>query len=455
MTTTDEPTPQGNDAPPPATGPEDDRPAGEQEWRARAPQGAPTLADAPAGPHAGAGPGTASGPWPDGSLGGPSIFARTARRPVSPVTLAGLLLVLIAFGAAIGGSEFGYFASRTFSWGTAGLNSGSSSISIVPTPAAPTSGTSGSSAAAAGVAAKVTPGLVDINTFMGYSGGAAAGTGMVLASNGEVLTNNHVIDQATSITATDLGNGQTYLARVVGYDNSADVAVLQLVGASGLHTVQFASSTPVRVGQSIVGIGNAGGTGGAPAVAPGDVTALDQHITATDALGGDSEHLSGLIGTSADIVPGDSGGPLVNDSARVVGMDTAASANGQPTASGARAFAIPANEVRAIAAKIIAGTTSAQVHIGGTAFMGVAVAPQSSKPGADVVGVMPNTPAADAGIGPGDVITAVNNARIASAGALTALLAHKAPGETVRVTYRDFNGSRRLVSLRLASGPAK
>ncbi|MGZ6840495.1 MAG: S1C family serine protease, partial [Frankiaceae bacterium] len=135
-------------------------------------------------------------------------------------------------------------------------------------------GTSGSTGIPAGssdaaIAAAVSPGIVDINTTLGYRGAQAAGTGMVLTSSGEVLTNNHVIEGATSITATDVGSGQTYTASVVGYDPSEDVAVLQLTGASGLQTVTIGDSSAVRVGQRVVGIGNAGGTGGTPSYAGG------------------------------------------------------------------------------------------------------------------------------------------------------------------------------------------
>ena len=92
------------------------------------------------------------------------------------------------------------------------------------------------------IASKVDPGLVDIVTNLGYQNGEAAGTGMVLTSTGEVLTNNHVINGATSIKATDIGNGRTYTAKVVGYDKTGDVAVIQLQNASGLQTVALSSS---------------------------------------------------------------------------------------------------------------------------------------------------------------------------------------------------------------------
>jgi S1-C subfamily serine protease len=124
------------------------------------------------------------------------------------------------------------------------------------------------------IRAATNPGLVDVVTTLGYQGAKAAGTGVVLTSNGEVLTNNHVVKGATSIKAIDKGNGRTYTAKVVGYDASHDIAVIQLQHASGLQTANLGDSSTVRVGDKVVGIGNALGRGGTPAAATGKVTAL-------------------------------------------------------------------------------------------------------------------------------------------------------------------------------------
>ena len=182
---------------------------------------------------------------------------------------------------------------------------------------------------AAQIASKVNPGLVDVVTTLGYQNGEAAGTGMVLTSSGEVLTNNHVIDGATSIKATDIGNGRTYTAKVVGYDKTHDVAVLQLEGASGLQTVSLSSASP-RTGQKVTALGNAGGKGGTPSKVTGTITGLNQSITASDESAGDAERLTGMIGHDAAIQPGDSGGPLVDTYGQVIGMDTAAPAPSPP-----------------------------------------------------------------------------------------------------------------------------
>jgi S1-C subfamily serine protease len=275
-------------------------------------------------------------------------------------------------GSGSSGNPFGNAFGGLGNSGSSG-NSGSGSSG--------SSGSSGPSDVNA-IASKVDPGLVDINTTLGYQQEQAAGTGIVLTSNGVILTNNHVIDGATSISVTDIGNHQTYTASVVGYDRTKDIAVLQLHNASGLQTATLGNSSNASVGQDVVGIGNAGGTGGTPSAVGGTVTALNQSITASDDGDGTSEQLSGLIETNADIQPGDSGGSLVNTSGDVLGMDTAASAgtsfqyNGD--SSGTQGFAIPIDTALSIAKTIEAGSGSSTVHIGETAFLGVEINPASS-----------------------------------------------------------------------------
>jgi S1-C subfamily serine protease len=235
------------------------------------------------------------------------------------------------------------------------------------------------------IAAKVDPGLVDVVTTLGYQSGKAAGTGMVLTSTGEVLTNNHVIDGATSIKATDVGNGRTYTAKVVGYDKTHDLAVLQLQNASGLQTVTL-SSAGAQSGQKVVALGNALGKGGTPSVVSGRITGLSQSITASDQGAGDSEQLTGMISHNAPIQPGDSGGPLANTEGEVIGMNTAASdssSSGSPSQSSqaqtaTQAFAIPITRASSIAGQIEAGTPSSTVHIGATAFLGVETSPSGT-----------------------------------------------------------------------------
>ncbi|WP_405061753.1 trypsin-like peptidase domain-containing protein [Kribbella sp. NBC_01505] len=180
----------------------------------------------------------------------------------------------------------------------------------------------------AAVASKVSPGLVNVNTVLGLENAKAAGTGIVLTSDGVILTNHHVIEGATSITVTDVGNGKTYVASVVGYDEDHDIAVLKLKDASGLQTAKLGNSDNVKVGDQVVGIGNAGGKGGTPTYAAGKITALDQAITATDQNGQDPENLKNLLQTDANIQAGQSGGPLANANGEVIGVDTAGNNGG-------------------------------------------------------------------------------------------------------------------------------
>ena len=166
------------------------------------------------------------------------------------------------------------------------------------------------------LAARVDPGLVDVTATLGYQQAVSAGTGMVLTPSGRVITNNHVIEGATSITVTDVGNHRAYTAALAGYDQGQDIAVLQLAAATELKTVSLSSSSSVTVGEKVLALGNAGGQGGTPAAAAGTVTALGQSITATDQFAGIPGQLTGLIQTDVPLQPGDSGGPLVSPPVR-------------------------------------------------------------------------------------------------------------------------------------------
>jgi S1-C subfamily serine protease len=289
-------------------------------------------------------------------------------------------------------------------------------------------------------------GIVEIDTVLQYQGAQAAGTGMVLTSDGEILTNNHVVDGATSITVTISSTGATYSASVVGTDPTDDVAVLQLTDASGLQTAHL-SNTAATVGQAVTGVGNAGGTGTLTAVS-GTVTDLDQSITATDSGGGGAEQLSGLIETDAAVQPGDSGGPLYDDATgAIVGMDTAASSGGP-----AQAYAIPISTAEAIAGQIERGVTSATIHQGYPAFLGVSIT--DGQDGATIAGVVSDGPAARAGLAAGDVITGVAGTTVASPEDLTAALAGHSPGQHVTVTWTDASGGSHSATVTLGTGPA-
>ena len=384
----------------------------------------------------------------------------------------------------------------------AGAAAGGLIGSLHPTSVSTATATSKTVLSASQIASRVDPGLVDVVSTLGDEQATAAGTGIVLNSNGEVLTNNHVIDGATSIKVTDIGNGRTYTAKVVGYDATQDVAVIQLQNASGLTTASLGNSSTVQVGDSVVALGNAGGKGGTPSVAAGTVTALNQSITASDEGSGNSEQLSGLIETNADIQPGDSGGSLVNSYGQVIGMDTAASSGTQVQSQSGQtaeqAYSIPINEATSIAQQIKAGTTTTDIHIGATGFLGVEIQPSSqgsdsgsggsggsggfggsgfggfggsgfggfggsqgsqgsegsSTNGVTIAGTLSGSPAANAGLTAGDVITSVGGQSVSTSQNIAQALVKYHPGDSISISWVDQSGQSQTTTVTLASGPA-
>ena len=295
---------------------------------------------------------------------------------------------------------------------------------------------------------------------------------MVISSDGLVLTNNHVIDEATKVSATLVTSGKTYTAKVLGYDSTDDVALLQLQGASGLKTVTMADSTKVKVHEAVLALGNAGGRGGLPSTAQGTIQALNQSIEASDSGAGTTEKLHGMIETNAPIQQGDSGGPLVNGSGAVIGMNTAANSTGYGADSTATTgFAIPINTALTIANQIKSGQATGNVHIGLAGFMGVNVADASTpsdcttggdgfgglgggqqpavSSGALICQVYPNAPATKGGLASGDVITSVNGSAISSADGLTKITAGSHPGDTFAINYVDQYGAHHSASVTL------
>jgi S1-C subfamily serine protease len=304
---------------------------------------------------------------------------------------------------------------------------------------------------AGSAAAPIGTGVVVIDTNLAYENGAAAGTGMVLSSSGEVLTNNHVISGATTIKVVVPNTGHSYAARVVGYDRSRDVAVLQLQHASNLKTVSAAGSSRVTIGATVKAVGNAGGSGSLSS-ATGTVTGLGKTITADDDQGG-SEQLTGLIETDAGVEPGDSGGPLLNSSGQVIGMDTAASTSyGYQAVAASDAYAIPIGKALTIARQIESGNPTTSVHIGATPFLGIQVASVDA-PGALIAGVLSGGPADAAGLSAGDVITRIEGRTVASPTTITTIIMTKKPGDKISIRYTDQSGAAHTVTVKLGSGP--
>jgi S1-C subfamily serine protease len=428
-------------------------------------------------------PGYPGGPSYPGGPGYGAGYGAPPPPPPPPVTHHKRALVITGAAALVIGAAAGGLINS--------VHIGSSGVATA---------TSKTSLTTSQIATRVDPGLVDVVSTDGDEDATSAGTGVVLTATGEVLTNNHVIEGATSIKVTDIGNGRTYTAKVVGYDASHDIAVLQLQGASGLTTASLGNSSTVAVGAKVVALGNAEGKGGTPSVASGTVTALNQSITASDELSSTDEQLTGLIQSNAPIEPGDSGGSLVNAYGQVVGIDTAASSQyqfqGQASSSDAatQAYSIPINEAVSLADQIESGTATGSVHIGATAFMGVAISSSSSSSGlgsggigsgglgsggyggygsggygsgssgsgssgqstsgASLQEVVQGSPAAKAGLAGGDTITSLGGQTVSSSESIQQILVKYHPGQTIQVGWVDAEGQSHTASLTLASGPA-
>ena len=298
------------------------------------------------------------------------------------------------------------------------------------------------------IAAKVNPAIVDINATTGT--GQAAGTGMIITSDGQVLTNNHVVEGSLTIRVTIAGHSGNYAAHVLGVAPGADVALIQIDNVSGLPTVTMASSSTLKVGDPVLAMGNALGLGGTPSVSAGTVTGLNETITASEG-NGQSEQLTGMIESNAPISPGDSGGPLVNSAGQVVGMITAGDVQGFRSQTSTVNYAVPADTALSFVNKIRAGEKSSDLIYGQVGFMGVSVrditqdvASQlgvSLSSGALVVDVQSGSPADSAGITSGSVITKVGGTKITSIESLgTKVKSHKS-GEQISITWINRQGT--------------
>ncbi len=402
---------------------------------------------------------------------------------------------------------------------TVGLNGGETapptgvSSHQIPGPQNDAGNTGNGSLNKAYVAAKVGPAVVDIDAAIEYSGGTSSeGTGMVLSSDGLVLTNNHVIDGAKTVKVTLTTSGRVFGATVVGYDSTHDVALLKLNGAARLKVVAVGNSGQVTLGTPVLALGNAEGQGGLPTLAEGIVNSLNKTISPTDESTGAIETLHGMLQTNANVVSGDSGGPLANSAGQVIGMDTANASSSQGSSS-VLGYAIPINTALSVAHQIAAGQASATVQVGLPGFLGVlvpqsnssspvqqaqqqrqqvqqqqqqqrvppgsgsgtgngqppqggactnddtdttvpsSIAPASS--GALVDGVLCGTAAATAGLASGDVITAVNGHAVTTSSALTAMMSGFRPGTKVTLGWETAGGQQKTGTLMLGAAPAR
>lgn len=358
-------------------------------------------------------------------------------------------------------------ASTTSQTSAGGIGGGAGSGSAPTWGGGSPVGSSSSETAYTEATAKQLVGIVDIHTVLGYQDDAAAGTGMLLTSDGTILTNNHVVEGATRIEVTVLSTGKVYKAQVVGTAPTLDVAVIKLVDASGLTPAAIGSSSGLTIGDAVIAVGNAGDERGTAAAA-GQITALEQSITATDESGANSEKLSGLVQTNADVVAGDSGGPLYNADGEIIGINTAGSSGNtaQP-----ESYAIAIDSALSAARRIVSGEDSEVIHQGLPAFLGVSLTPANATTSprrspfgqggatatagsSTIAGVVDGTPAAALGLVAGDTITAIDTTAIASADDLSAALSGYNPGDRITVAWTDASGAAHTGTATLIDGAA-
>lgn len=435
------------------------------------PSYSPVEQDGPATAYPPGAPTPPAAPTPPPAAPYPSAFERRDHRRVSR-TMAGILgaVVLVigsgAAGIAIGHATAGGSASahQPTSLGTSAPSTGGNGYSYgyggggTTTPFGQgfgsgqgyggygTYGGQGQAAASSTATSSQIVGLVRIQTTLGYEDGEGAGTGMILSSDGEVLTNHHVVEGATKITATVMSTGKTYTATVVGTDTKADVAVIKLAGASGLSTVKTDSTLP-STGEKVTAVGDANGTTGHLTASPGTVSALAQTITTSAEEGETSETLHNLIEIAAGVVGGDSGGAVYDSTGDVVGMTTAAST------TRATGYAIPIKTALSVASALESHLSGSDYTYGRPAFLGVSLATSGTNVTTRIGKVYSGTPAAKAGLVAGETITKVGSTAVSTATQLQRAVKAYSPGDTTTITYRTASGSTHTATVTLTEGP--
>ncbi len=361
------------------------------------------------------------------------------------------LLVTAVLAATLGGGMVAILQ------GHAGAAQGAPGSPAVSAAAAPTAATTSDVRAAL---AKIEPAVVAITTTtvggvgpFGGGNGSGAGTGIIVAASGEVVTNAHVVADATTIRVQVPGHGGTVAATVIGADSTADLALLRLQGVSGLPVATFAATSTVHVGDPVLAVGNAEGYGGAPTVTEGIISALNRDLPGDS----NSATLHGLLQTDAAINPGNSGGALVDTAGRVVGVTTAVAGGQRGAPAQNIGFAIPTDAVLKALPGLRAGGRATPGSGGAqrgnpSAFLGVGLG-DTGGAGALVAAVEPGSPAAAAGLQAGDVITAADGTKIGSASDLRAAIARHQPGDRISLSWQR-GGQTRTATVTLARRPA-
>ena len=304
------------------------------------------------------------------------------------------------------------------------------------------------------VAAKVVPSVVKLETKLGRASGE--GSGIILSSDGLILTNNHVVSvpgagqngQAGPETTATFNGGRTAPFTIVGADPMSDIAVVRVKDISGLTAITLGSSNDLRVGQSVVAVGSPLGL--ESTVTAGIISALNRPVSTV----GDADNQNTVldaIQTDAAINPGNSGGALVNMNGELIGVNSAIATLGDSAGANAEAgsiglgFAIPVDQAKRIANQLIA--TGKASH----ASLGVRVTSDATTHGARVVEVVGGGPAASAGLPNGALVTKLDERVIDGADALVAAVRSRAPGDTVTLTYTDPSGATKTATVKLGT----
>ncbi|WP_413783609.1 S1C family serine protease [Mycolicibacterium chubuense] len=307
------------------------------------------------------------------------------------------------------------------------------------------------------VAATVMPSVVKLQITTGQ--GVAEGSGIVLSPDGLILTNNHVVapvaegdttgaqpagfDGGNTMSTVTFSDGRSVPFTVVGTDPTGDLAVVRAQGVTGLTPIAIGSSKDVQIGQEVVAIGSPLGLQGT--VTKGIVSALNRPVTAGDGAGGSGVVLEALQ-TDAAINPGNSGGPLVNMKGELIGVNSAGASTGSGGGSIGLGFAIPSDQAKRIADELISSGTASHGSLGVQLSTDAA-----DTAGAAVADVAAGSPAAQAGLSSGSVITKINDQVIDGPEALAAAVRSKAPGDQISLTYQDGSGATRTAQVTLGS----
>jgi serine protease Do len=298
---------------------------------------------------------------------------------------------------------------------------------------------------------KVSPSVVSIvtnvtvNSIFGTANQEAAGSGIIVSSDGYIMTNKHVVADATSIDVV-LSDGTTYdKVSLVGTDPMNDIAYLKIEGTNNLTAATLGESSTVRVGQGVIAIGNSLGQY-QNTVTDGIISGKGRPVTAGSGNGGSSESLTDLLQTDAAINPGNSGGPLLNHSGQVIGINTAVAANAEGIG-----FAIPINAAKGTLKSVLAGKGVQRSYLGLRYVQITAELAKkynlATKQGAYVVSeggtaVLSGGPADKAGIKDKDIITKINGLAVGSQGGVSSLVGEYAPGDTIELTLLRGGGER-------------